>query len=48
MALNAFGTIAATVGKEPFAYKPLIGIGDVPTDGAPGFSLKFNKFVEAT
>ena len=37
MALNAFGTIAATVGKEPFAYKPLIGIGEVPTGGAAAF-----------
>ena len=48
MALNAFGTIAATVGKEPFVYKPLLGIGEVPTGGAPAFSLKINKFFDAT
>jgi hypothetical protein len=48
MALNAFGTIAATVGKEPFAYKPLIGIGEVPTGGAPAFSLRINNFFSVT
>ena len=48
MALNAFGTIAATVGKEPFAYKPLLGVGEVPTGGAAAFSLKINKFFDAT
>jgi hypothetical protein len=48
MALNAFRTIAATVDKESFIYKPLIGIGEVPTGGAPAFSLKINKFFDAT
>ena len=48
MALNAFGTIAATVDKDPFAYRALIGIGDIPTGGAPAFSLKINKFFDAT
>ena len=48
MALNAFGTIAATVGKDPFAYKALICIGDIPTGGAPAFSLKINKFFDVT
>ena len=48
MALNAFESIAATVGKEPFAYKALISVGDIPTGGAPAFSLKINKFFDAT
>ena len=48
MALNAFESIAATVGKEPFIYKPLIGIGEVPTGGAPAFSLRINNFFNAT
>ena len=47
MALNAFGTIAATVGKDPFAYKVLLD-ADIPTSGASGFSLKINKFFDAT